>query len=98
MNFIRRSYIVLILLSIPVVVGVYYWSVRHLIESDNPLRHELLVGEAFVILYSSPVWLGLVTLSLLNYRCFSLKKIVMSFVPTLLIFAPTLLREVSNAL
>jgi len=98
MKILLNSYNVLFSLAILSVLSTYYWSARYLIEDGNPLRHELLIGEALVTAYTFPFWLGLVALALIGNKHFTKQQIAMSFIPVVLIFSPTMLRLVSNAL
>ena len=98
MKVLINSYRILFFLAVLSVLSTYYWSVRYLIENNSPGRHELLIGEAFIILYSFPFWLGLIILTFIGYKYFTKQQIVMSFIPVTLIFSPMLIRFVSNAL
>jgi hypothetical protein len=95
---VEKIYWALAFLSIIVLWGSYYWELRYLLEADNPGRNELIEGSGLVLVYSWPIWVGLPMLALIKYETFSKTKIALSFLPIVLVFAPTLFRELSNAL
>jgi len=79
-------------LSLLSVLSVFYWSAKYHFAAGSDGRHELLQGEAIVQLFTSPFWLGLIVISLIGFRQFSVGKIILSFLPFILVVFPTVLR------
>ena len=88
---------VLLALSLLSVAGVYYWEIRYFFGDTTPGRNELLAGAALFILYTWPFWIGLPVFALFKIRIFSSTKVIISFVPIILIFGPTIYRSISNS-
>ncbi len=80
------------------VAAVYYWEIRYLLAAETPGRNELLVGEAISILYLSPFWCGFTLISIIGFNFLSKTKVVISFLPAVLIFLPTLVRSAGNGI
>jgi hypothetical protein len=89
---LRKYYTALMSLSFLSVLSVYYWSVKYHFAAESPGRHELLQGEAIVQLYTAPFWLGLIGIVLIGFRQFSVTKIVIGFLPFILVVLPVILR------
>jgi len=89
---LKKYYSILMLMSVLSVICVYYWTAKYHFSVGSLGRHEFLEGEAIVQAFTSPFWLGLVGLTLLGFRQFSFSKILVSFMPLILIVLPTVLR------
>lgn len=92
MKIFEKIYWIFAALSVVTIVGVYYWEIRYLLESYNPLRNELIVGAAITILYTSPVWIGFPIASFIGAKVLSKTKRALSFLPAVLVFMPILSR------
>ena len=84
-------------LSLVSVACIYYWSLKYHFSVGNPGRHELLEGEAMLMLSTSPVWLGLIGVSALGFRQLSIIKKLFGFLPIVLVALPLLIRVLLNA-
>lgn len=92
MNNVVKAYRILYGLALFATVSVLYWSARYHLAPSGSLRHELLVGEALVILYTSPVWLGLIAIAVFGFKHLSKIQKVMAFLPAAVIFMPMIIR------
>ncbi len=96
MNTLLASYKYIYLIALLAVASTYYWSIRYYIASESPGSNELLAGEALTILFSCPAWLGLAILSLVLSRRISRMKVVLGFLPAVLMFLPIIIRAASS--
>lgn len=92
MSIVVKAYKILYGLALFATVSVLYWSARYHLAPNSSIRHELLVGEALVILYSSPVWLGLIAVAVFGFMHLSKIQKVMAFLPAAVIFIPMIIR------
>ena len=91
-------YYLLLTLSFTCVIATYYWSIKYLLAEGAAGKNELLIGEALVILYSSPIWFGLIVYSGISLQQLTKTKVIVSVIPATLVFTPTVLRAFINAL
>jgi hypothetical protein len=89
---------VLLLLSFIAVAFAYYWSFRFWVASNSPGSNELLAGEALTILYSASIWIGVILIAVIGKKHLSKTMVLMSFLPAVLMFIPTMVRVLSNGL